>query len=333
MPAEWEPQEAVWLTWPRDPLTWPDRLEAARAAYLEAMRHLTRHQRVELLVHPDLEDEARQAVARAVPDAGRVRLHPVIHQDSWIRDYGPTYVVDGEGGRRAIKWDFNAWGNKYESLLLDDGVVARLGDVQADEIVPAGFVLEGGSIEVDGQGTLLTTEQCLLNPNRNPQLDQAGIEERLARLLGIRRVLWLGDGIEGDDTDGHIDDLTRFVAPGTVVTAIAPPGHPDHEVLADNRRRLERMEDARGRPLKIMDLPVPPRIEDGEGNALPASHANFLIANGVVIVPGFGGASDRVAQAVLADCFPGREVVLLDSRDLVWGMGSIHCLSQQMPAR
>lgn len=335
MPAEWEPQEAVWFVWPRDPLTWPDRVEKARGTFLNAMRHVTPHQRVDLVVHNDLADEAQAAVSAA--GITNVAFHAVDHQDSWIRDYGPTYLVrrgsEGVRERMAVKWDFNAWGNKYESLLKDKGVVAQLGDKVSAPLHHVDIVLEGGSIDVDGQGTLLTTEQCLLNKNRNPDLNREQIEAHLKAYVGVDKVLWLGDGIEGDDTDGHVDDITRFVAPGLVATCVEEDrNHPNHAPLDDNLQRLRNMTDARGRPLRIVELPMPKDIVADEGRPLPAAHGNFLITNGAVLLPTFGGPSDLVAQRRLQQCFKDRPVVPLDCSDLVWGMGAIHCLSQQMPA-
>lgn len=340
MPAEWEPQEAVWLVWPRDPLTWPDRVHKARGTFLAAMQAITPHQRVDLVVHHDLADEAQQAVSQA--GLRNVALHAVDHQDSWIRDYGPIYLVrraDGgaagaAGGRErmAVKWDFNAWGNKYESLLKDKGVVAQLGGKVGAPLQEVAMVLEGGSIDVDGQGTLLTTEQCLLNKNRNPELDRQAVELHLREYVGVEKVLWLGDGIEGDDTDGHVDDITRFVAPGLVVTCTEDDrSHPNHAPLADNLDRLRGMSDARGRPLRVVELPMPGDIGSDDGQPLPASHGNFLVTNGAVLMPTFGGPSDQVAQRRLQQCFKDRPVVPLDCSDLVWGMGAIHCLSQQVP--
>jgi agmatine deiminase len=335
MPAEWEPQEAVWFVWPRDPLTWPDRVEKARGTFLNAMKAVTPHQRVDLVVHTDLAREAKAAVAAA--GIKNVMVHPLDHQDSWIRDYGPIYLVRrGSGGTRermAVKWDFNAWGNKYESLLKDKGVVGQLGKHVAAPLQHVDMVLEGGSIDVDGQGTLLTTEQCLLNKNRNPTLTRQQVEEHLRNYVGVEKILWLGDGIEGDDTDGHVDDITRFVAPGLVATCVEEDrGHANHAPLADNLQRLRNMTDARGRPLRIVELPMPSDIASDDGKPLPASHGNFLITNGAVLLPAFGGPSDDVAQRRLQQCFKDRPVVKLDCSDLVWGMGAIHCLSQQMPA-
>ncbi len=334
MPAEWEPQEAVWFVWPRDPLTWPDRVDQARGTFLNAMRHVTPHQRVDLVVHHDLADQAKATVAAA--GIKNVAFHAVDHQDSWIRDYGPTYLVrrgaDGVRERMAVKWDFNAWGNKYASLLKDKGVVAQLGDRVAAPLHHVAIVLEGGSIDVDGQGTLLTTEQCLLNKNRNPDLDREQVEAHLKAYVGVDKVLWLGDGIEGDDTDGHVDDITRFVAPGLVATCVEEDrNHPNHAPLDDNLQRLRNMTDARGRPLRIVELPMPKDIVADEGRPLPAAHGNFLITNGAVLLPTFGGPSDLVAQRRLQQCFKDRPVVPLDCSDLVWGMGAIHCLSQQVP--
>lgn len=336
MPAEWEPQEAVWFVWPRDPLTWPDRVGKARDTFLKAMKAVTPHQRVDLVVHHDLAAEAEKAVAEF--GVKNVAFHPVDHQDSWIRDYGPIYLVrraaDGSGRERmAVKWDFNAWGNKYESLLKDKGVVAQLGGKVGAPLQQVDLVLEGGSIDVDGQGTLLTTEQCLLNQNRNPDLSRADIERHLREYVGVEKVLWLGDGIEGDDTDGHVDDITRFVAPGLVATCVEEDRqHPNFAPLDDNLQRLRGMTDARGRPLRIVELPMPADIEADDGRPLPASHGNFLVTTGAVLLPTFGGPSDAVAQRRLQQCFKDRPVVPLDCSDLVWGMGAIHCLSQQVPA-
>ena len=333
MPAEWEEQESVWLVWPRDPLTWPDRVEKARATFVEAMRHVTPHQRVDLVVHPDLAGEARSTLRRA--KVKNVRFHAVDHQDSWIRDYGPIYLVrDAKWGRdrMATVWDFNAWGNKYDSLLKDRRVVPQLGKAVAAPPARIGMVLEGGSLDVDGEGTLLTTEQCLLHTNRNPDMTRADIEIHLMEYLGVRKILWLGAGIEGDDTDGHIDDIARFVAPGIVAAAVeADKGHPNHLPLRENAERLGRMGDAAGRRLKVVELPMPEDILTDEGKPLPASHANFLVTNGAVLLPVFGGRSDVVAKKRLQACFTDRPVVPLPCADLVWGMGAIHCLSQQMP--
>ncbi len=335
MPAEWEPQESVWLVWPRDPLTWPDRVEKARATFLAAMRHITPSQRVDLVVHHDLLADAKKAVADA--SLRNVAFHAVDHQDSWIRDYGPLYLVrqgktpGAARERMAVRFGFNAWGNKYESLLKDQGVIAQLGAAIAAPLQAVEMVLEGGSLDVDGQGTLLTTKQCLLNENRNPDMDQAAIEANLRAYLGVEKVLWLGDGIEGDDTDGHVDDITRFVAPGVVATCVEEDrNHPNFKPLDENLWALQNMTDAHGRPLRVVELPMPKDIL-AEGEVLPASHGNFLITNGAVLMPAFGGPSDDVAQRRLQQCFKDRPVVKLPCADLVWGMGAIHCLSQQMP--
>ncbi|HEV8359313.1 MAG TPA: agmatine deiminase family protein [Candidatus Thermoplasmatota archaeon] len=333
MPAEWELQQATWLAWPHDPLTWPDRLAQAQAAYETMIRALARTQRVDLLVDPG--DEAA-AVRKRLAGVPNLALHEVAHADSWIRDYGPTFVVRGEPGQRQlafVDWIFNAWGDKYETLLPDDAICGKLEPILAMPRFEPGIVMEGGAIDVDGQGTLLTTEQCLLNPNRNPLLGRAQIETVLRDYLGTRKVLWLGEGIAGDDTDGHVDDIARFAAPGVVLAAMEPDGDsPNHAPLQENLKRLRGMTDALGRPLHVLEMPMPSWVEDGDGKALPASYLNFLIANGVVLMPAFEEPRDAEAERVLARAFPGRAVVRVPARDLVWGMGTVHCLSQQMPA-
>ncbi len=337
MPAEWEPQESVWLVWPRDPVTWPDRVALARATFLAAMKAITPHQRVDLVVHPDLEAAASKAVkAEGIKN---VKFHAVNHQDSWIRDYGPIYLVrpgkqPGTRDRIVVRFEFNAWGNKYESLLRDKKVIDQLGDAIGSPLSAVKMVLEGGSVDVDGQGTLITTEQCLLNKNRNHDMTRPDIERHLREYLGVEKVLWLADGIAGDDTDGHVDDITRFVGPRLVVTCVEEDrAHPNYEPLAENRHRLSHMTDAHNRSIRIVELPMPKDLIDNEGNVLPASHGNFLITNGAVLMPTFASPTDDIAQRRLQQCFKDRPVVKLPCQDLVWGMGAIHCLSQQMPSK
>jgi agmatine deiminase len=258
----------------------------------------------------------------------------------WTRDHGPIFVnrlanaAPSETGPNqiALDWRFNSWGEKYGAFDLDDVVPQKLGARYDFNVIEPGIVLEGGSIDVNGAGSLLTTESCLLNPNRNPSLSRTDIEDYLRTFLGVTNVLWLGDGIAGDDTDGHIDDLARFVAPDTVVTVVEDdPADVNYKVLQDNFGRLRAMRDQSGRPFKIETLPMPPALIF-EDTRLPASYANFYIANRAVYMPRFGAPQDNVAASTLSRLFPGRRVVGVPSTDLVWGLGSVHCLSQQHPA-
>lgn len=333
MPAEWEPHAATWLSWPHDPVTFPERLDGAETAYRAMIRALTPHERVNVLVK---DDETHQRVAEwaARERVRNLTIWDVPTADVWFRDYGPIFVKrDGPEAHLAMtKWRFNAWGGKYDTLLPDDTVPHRLRPHLGMPFFEAGIVMEGGSLDVNGRGTLLTTEQCLLNPNRNPALPRADIERRLMDFLGVRKVLWLGDGIEGDDTDGHVDDVARFVDARTVV-ALAEEDRADanHAPLADNLARLRRMSDQDGAPLHVVELPTPGHVGDDEGR-LPASYANFYVGNGVVLLPAFGHRNDERARDVLAKCFPDRAVVPIDCRDLVVGMGTLHCVTQQQPA-
>jgi agmatine deiminase len=326
-PAEWEPHRATWLAWPHAATTWPGHLAEARVEYAGIIRALQGRERVELLVADDaMEEAARKQMAAAGVDADvGVRFHHVPTNDSWLRDTGPIFVEDDEGMRCALAFGFNAWGGKYPPWDLDDRVGAAIAERAGVACEELAFVLEGGSVDGDGDGTILTTESCLLNPNRQATpRTHAQMEQRLARWLGARRVVWLGEGITADDTDGHIDDIARFVAPGVVVAAVAESG-PDAAILAENRRRLV----AAG--LAVHDLPMPPVHRVG-GEACPASYANFYLANGAALVPVFGAPSDARALAVLRDVLPGREVIGVPCRTLVLGLGAIHCLSQQEPA-
>lgn len=333
MPAEWEPHEATWLAWPHDPLTWPDRVPMAEAAFEQMIRALAPGERIELLCNgPQVEGRARDHLG----GVDNVRFHRVTVADSWTRDYCPTFVVRGKGATRelgAVKWIFNAWGNKYDTLLPDDKVGRWVAQRVGCPVFEPRIVLEGGSVETDGEGTLLTTEQCLLNENRNPGHSKADLERVLKDCLGASRVLWLGEGIAGDDTDGHVDDVTRFVAPGVVLTAIEDDAsHPNHEPLQANADRLRGMKDAQGRSLRVLEMPTPGDIVDGEGEPLPASYMNFYVGNAAVVLPVFGHRNDAKAKRIVTERFPDREVVPIRCEDLVWGFGALHCVTQQQPA-
>jgi agmatine deiminase len=336
MPAEWRPHQATWLSWPKDPETWPGRVAEAQAIFVQMMAALAPHEVVNLLVD-DAETERQVRAQCSFPGAGNIRFHQVTTVDSWIRDYGPNFLVNNKGDLAFNDWRFNAWGDKYEALKQDDRIPAHLESILAARRFEPGIVMEGGSIEVNGAGVVLTTEQCLLNPNRNPQLSQNEIEQKLKDYLGVSKVLWLGEGIVGDDTDGHIDDIARFVSANMIVCAVEDdPTDANYELLQDNLKRLEQMTDASGRPFEIVTLPMP-GVVGGEStdsrdlDRLPASYANFYIANGVVLAPIFGHANDGRAMEILAKLFPDRRVVPLNCESLVWGMGTIHCVTQQQP--
>lgn len=337
MPAEWQPHAGTWLTWPKDPETWPGRVERVQEIYLEIIAALAPHEVVNLLVD---DGEVAQTVKHRCNFAGtqNVRFHQIQTVDSWIRDYGPNFLISNHGAGAFNDWTFNAWGNKYEALKQDDRIPQLLQPVLQLERFTPGMVLEGGAIDVNGNGCVLTTEQCLLNPNRNPQLTQTEIETYLKNYLGVTKVLWLGEGIVGDDTDGHIDDIARFVAPDVIVCALEDdPEDANYELLQDNLARLKHMTGANDRPFEIVTLPMP-GVVGGEStdtrnlDRLPASYANFYIANNVVLLPVFGHANDARARDTLQTVFPNRRVIPIDCEPLVWGMGTIHCLTQQQPS-
>jgi len=336
MPPEWAPHRGTWLSWPHRESSWPDKFEPVPGIFAEIVRQLAKREEVHINV-ADLEMEAR---VRAVLDHSGVATRNVFFHhhptnDAWCRDHGPIFVQRHRGGRiesRIVDWGYNAWGGKYPPFGDDDDIPSRIGAELGIEVVRPGIVMEGGSIDVNGLGTLLTTESCLLNPNRNPGLTRSDIERHLSEQLGVHHFLWLGEGIEGDDTDGHIDDLTRFIDPTTVVTVVEEdPNDPNHRPLRDNLDRLRGMVDQDGRPLTVVTLPMPRPLYQGD-QRLPASYANFYLANGVVLMPAYDAARDQIAQATLARCFPDREVIPIDCTDLVWGLGAIHCVTQQWPA-
>lgn len=334
-PAEWARHEGTWLAWPHDPDTWSHALPEVEDAFTLLAWILGRREEVHVLVK-DAAMDRRVGARLEAAGVRHVRLHRMATRDAWIRDYGPIVVARGRGSSRerlALDFGFNAWGGKYPELEADDGVPRRLQRVHGLPTRRPPIVLEGGSIEGNGKGTLLTTEQCLLNPNRNPHLTREEIEAHLREWLGVRHVLWLGEGITGDDTDGHVDDVARFVGPRTVVATVEEdPRDENHTPLGDNLRRLRAMADQDGRPLDVVTLPMPLPVTSPQGRRLPASYANFYVANGVVVVPTFGQVRDDEALRSLGRCFPGRRVVGIRCERVVEGLGSLHCLSQQLPA-
>jgi agmatine deiminase len=334
MPAEWAPHQATWLSWPHNRESWPGVFAGVEPAMVEFVRALAECEAVYInVLGAEHERHVAKLLAAVVPPE-RLKLFRFPTNDAWARDHGAIFVTrpTTEEPLLALDFDYNAWGNKYPPFDLD----RQVGRLMAEALgVPRyaqpGIVLEGGSLEVNGEGTLLTTEQCLLNPNRNPTLSRADIERLLRESFGAREILWLGEGIEGDDTDGHIDDLTRFVAPTTVVTVVEPNrADPNHAPLEANRRRLDTLS-AGGRRLDVVELPMPvPQYL--ENQRLPASYANFYVANGAVLVPTFGCPADDTACGILRDCFGGRRVLPIDCRVLIAGLGALHCLTQQVPA-
>jgi len=337
MPAEWHHHEATWLAWPKDPITWPDRVPQVESIFLRMIALLSAEERVELLVDDAASEASVRERLKTLPaNPSNVQFHQIPTVDSWIRDYGPNFLLRGKGSSVELAfnhWIFNAWGGKYEELKKDADIPPRIAPLLGVPRFVPGIVLEGGSIDVNGAGTCLTTEQCLLNPNRNPSLSKEEIEGYLKKYLGVTQVIWLGQGIAGDDTDGHVDDIARFVAPETIACAVEEdPADENYELLEDNFNRLRHARDISGKPFKTVRLPMPGRV-DGQEGRLPASYANFYIANGIVLAPVFGHPNDARAVRIVQDLVPGRRVVGINCEPLVWGLGAIHCVTQQQPAR
>ena len=333
MPAEWARHDATWLTWPRsEGISFPDAFEAIPALWARLAKLLAEGEQVHINVFsPAHEAGVRAALKKAdAPVDTRIHLHDFPAYEPWCRDHGPIFVRS-EREMAVVDWRYNAWGGKYPPCDLDDAVPQHVAKLLGLRLFSPPMILEGGSIEVNGEGTLLTTEACLLNRNRNPDLTRTEIEAYLRDYLGAEQILWLGEGIVGDDTDGHIDDLTRFVDATTLVTIVEEDSADEnYALLRENSRRLAAMRDPLGRPWRIVDLPTPGRIEK-DGQRLPASYANFYIANDVVIVPAFDHPNDAKARDILQRLFPARRVVSWPALDLIWGLGAFHCITQQQP--
>ena len=350
MPAEWEPHEATWIAWPHECSDWPGKFAAIAWVYAEIVRHLHTGEFVHILVN----DRAAELQARRVltlagilsartprgessSPAGQVRFFRIPTDRVWLRDSGPIFLTGPRGEIGMTHWRFNAWA-KYDNWKRDAQVPSRINRTLKlpswqPHLAERRVVLEGGSIEVNGQGLLLTTEECLLSPiqARNPELSRGELEQVFADYLGVRKVLWLGSGIVGDDTHGHVDDLTRFVAPHTVVTVVEKDAHDaNYRLLQENLERLRAMSDTSGRKLEIVELPMPAPVVFRK-ERLPASYANFYIANEKVLVPTFNDPNDRIALGILSELFAERQVVGIHAVDLVWGLGTLHCMTQQQP--
>ena len=354
MPAEWEPHAATWLSWPRrEGISFPDSFDRVMPALRKMVETLIESEQVFVNVCNGTHEAEAREVLRGLPmeparnathgiAGGRISFHVVPTNEPWCRDHGPIFLTrdihrkssTGQilGGELAVvDWDYNAWGNKYPPFDLDDVVPTRVAEILDVPVFYPGMILEGGAIDVNGAGALLTTESCLLNKNRNPDLSRNEIERRLRDYLGVQDILWLGDGIVGDDTDGHVDDLARFVSETTVITAVEESrGDENYEPLQENLARLQAMK-LRGHAIEIITLPMPKKIMR-EGLRMPATYANFYIANTCVLVPTFADPADEAALAIVREYFPSRRVVAIDCRELIWGLGSFHCLTQQQPA-
>jgi agmatine deiminase len=335
MPAEWAPHQATWVSWPHNENSWPGKIEQIQPVYAQMIAALAESEPVHINVRDEAMAERVTALLQAAQaDLSRITLHRFPTNDAWCRDHGAIFVYDESGPERklvATDWGYNAWGNKYPPFDLDNQIPRRMAEFLGVDRVEGGMILEGGSIDTNGAGVLLTTEQCLLNENRNPDLTQEQIEQRLREVLGVEQILWLGDGIVGDDTDGHVDDITRFVAEDTILTAVEEdPSDENYAALQENLARLQQMTDQHGKPFKIITIPMPPAVIY-QDQRLPASYANFYIGNSVVLVPFYGHANDQRAAEIIQGCFPDRKVVGIDCRDIIWGLGAWHCLTQQVP--
>ena len=333
-PAEFAPHTSTWLSWPHKEESWPGKISTIFSCYAEFVKCVALGERVNINVAGEtMKIFATNQLEVAGVDMNQISFHYFPTNDAWCRDHGPAFLINPNADVKKVlvKWDYNAWGNKYPPHDLDNQIPIRIAAELGIPCFRPGIVMEGGSVEFNGKGTLLTSKACLLNENRNPQLNQAQIERFLQDFYGVNHILWVGDGIIGDDTDGHIDDITRFVNEDTVVTVVEENKQDEnHLILKENLKMLKQMRLENGKQLNIVELPMPSPVI-WEDQRLPASYANFYIANHAVVVPTFRNKNDQKALDILTQCFPGRKVVGVDSTDIIWGLGSFHCLSQQEP--
>lgn len=332
MPAEWEPHSAVWLAWPYDEETFPGRVEKAEAVFARIIDALHTSEQVELLVLDEkMQANASEIIAETGADSSSINFHTTDYADVWLRDTGPTFVKDGAGKTVITKWIFNSWGNKFPELLEDRVIPDRISEWTKLPVLTPEIVIEGGAIEVNGQGVCLTTEQCLLNENRNPGRTKADLEKYLEDYIGIKKTVWLKEGLVNDHTDGHIDELARFVAPDKIVCACEEDERDEnYHILKANYEALTHATDLKGAPFEIIKLPMPHmRYEDG--SKAPVSYTNFYIGNKVVLAATFNDENDEAALRIIGDCFPGRRIAAIDCSDIIYGGGAVHCITQQQP--
>jgi agmatine deiminase len=333
-PAEFAPHAATWLSWPHKEASWPGKINAIYPSYVKFIKELIKGERVKInVVDAAMQQQATDWMTRFDVDLSMIDffIHPT--NDAWCRDHGPAFLINPSAHPQKVivDWGYNAWGNKYPPYDLDDVIPTRIAEHYGLPVWHPGIVMEGGSVEFNGKGTLLTSTACLLNPNRNPHLNQEQIEKYLRDYYGVEQILWVDEGIVGDDTDGHIDDTVRFVNADTVLATVeSDRTDENYALLQHNLQQLKAMRLIDGKPLNIIELPMPSPLSY-EGQRLPCSYANFYIANHAVIVPVFHCKQDETALRIIEQCFPGREVVGIDSVDIIWGLGSFHCLSQQEP--
>lgn len=333
-PAEFERHDSTWLSWPHKEASWPGKIESIYPAYSCFVKMVSAYEKVNINVADEaMKSKAAAHLSFAGVKMANIQFHFNPTNDAWCRDHGPAFLVNRREGKKAIiDWGYNAWGGKYPPFDLDDVIPTRIANDLEIKVFNPGIIMEGGSVDFNGAGSVLTTTSCLLNRNRNPRLSQGQIEEYLIQYYGIEQVLWLGDGVMGDDTDGHIDDITRFVNKDTVVTVIEEnKSDENHLPLQENLKALKSMRLPGGKSLNIIELPMPAPVVY-EGQRLPASYANFYICNQRVIVPTFRDKKDGAALEIIHLAFPLHEIIGIDSLDIIWGLGSFHCLSQQEPA-
>ncbi|HTQ27338.1 MAG TPA: agmatine deiminase family protein [Puia sp.] len=334
-PAEFAPHVATWLSWPHKEESWPGKIASIYPCYARFIKELTRGEKVCInVVDETMRSFARDLLERNGIDLARVEffVHPT--NDAWCRDHGPAFLINPTAAEKKIivDWNYNAWGNKYPPYQLDDVIPTRIAEKYGIPVYYPGIIMEGGSVDFNGKGTVMTSTCCLLNPNRNPQLNRDQVEDYLLNYYGMEQVLWVEEGIVGDDTDGHIDDTVRFFNEDSVLTVVEENKRDEnYALLQRNLADLKKMRLINGKQLNIVELPMPAEVIY-QDQRLPASYANFYIANKSVIVPTYRCKKDELAMRIIQECFPDREVVGIDSTDIIWGLGSFHCLSQQEPA-
>jgi agmatine deiminase len=333
-PAEWAPHTATWLSWPHKEESWPGKIVSIYKPYCDFIKAVSEGELVRInVLNEQMSAFAKEQLVQAGVDLKRIEFFEFPTNDAWCRDHGPAFLINTDTKEKVIvDWNYNAWGNKYPPYDLDDVIPTKIAKHFNLPVYHPGIVMEGGSVDFNGKGTVLSSTACLLNENRNPHLNQEQIEGYLRNYYGVEQVLWVGDGIVGDDTDGHIDDITRFVNEDTVVTAIEENrADENYHILQENLQTLKTMRLLNGKQLNVIELPMPDAVYY-EGQRLPASYANFYISNAAVVVPTYRSKNDDRTLDILTACFPGRKVIGIDSTDIVWGLGSFHCLSQQEPA-